>query len=139
MKTEYDNNKVAFGIYAGNNACCTAVLKNKQAMDSVMPNKSAHWKALDVSVLHKLILEKILGIGEKQLADGSRLEYIKDNDKAIDESIAKIDSGKKQAAFFTNPVKMQQIKMVTDAGEIMPQKSTYFFPKVYSGLTINKL
>jgi uncharacterized protein (DUF1015 family) len=90
-------------------------------------------------VLHKLILEKLLGIGEKQLAGGSRLEYIKDADNAIDESIAKVDSGQKQAAFFTNPVKMQQIKMVTDSSEKMPQKSTYFYPKIYTGLTINKL
>ncbi|MDD5064598.1 MAG: DUF1015 domain-containing protein [Phycisphaerae bacterium] len=138
MKTEYDNDKTAFGIYAGG-AFRVAVLKNKQAMDSVAPNMSVHWRSLDVSVLHKLILEKLLGIGEKQLADGSRLEYIKDTDTAIDESIAKVDSGQKQAAFFTNPVKMQQIKLVTAAGEKMPQKSTYFYPKIFSGLTINKL
>lgn len=139
MKTQYDNDKIAFGIYAGNNAFCTAVLKNKQAMNSVASNMSLHWRTLDVSVLHKLILEKLLGIGEKQLADGNNLEYIKDTDNAIDESIAKVDSGQKQAAFFTNPVKMQQIKMVTAVGEKMPQKSTYFYPKIYSGLTINKL
>ncbi|MGA1978964.1 MAG: DUF1015 domain-containing protein [Sedimentisphaerales bacterium] len=139
MKTEYDNDKNAFGIYAGNNTFCTAVLKDKRTMNSVAPNMSSHWKSLDVSVLHKLILEKLLGIGEKQLADGSRLEYIKDTGNAIDESIAKVDSGQKQAAFFMNPVKMEQLKMVTDAGEKMPQKSTYFYPKIYTGLTINKL
>jgi uncharacterized protein (DUF1015 family) len=139
MKTEHGNNKNAFGIYCGNNAFYVAALKNKQAMNSVAPNMSPHWRSLDVSVLHKLILEKLLGIGEKQLAGGSRLEYIKDADNAIDESIAKVDSGQKQAAFFTNPVKMQQIKMVTDSSEKMPQKSTYFYPKIYTGLTINKL
>ncbi len=139
MKSEFNGDKTAFGIYAGNNTFYMIVLKNEQAMSSFVPNMSSHWRSLDVSVLHKLILEKLLGIGEKQLADGSRLEYIKDTDNAIDESIAKVDSGQKQAAFFTNPVKMQQIKMVTDAGEKMPQKSTYFYPKIYSGLTINKL
>lgn len=139
MKTEYNNDETAFGIYAGNNTFYTIALKNKQAMNSVAPNMSDHWRVLDVAVLHKLIFEKLLGIGEKQLADGACLEYIKDTDKAIDESIAKVDSGQKQAAFFTNPVKMQQIKMVTAAGEKMPQKSTYFYPKIYSGLTINKL
>jgi uncharacterized protein (DUF1015 family) len=139
LKTEYDHDKTTFGIYAGNNAFYSAILKNKQAMDSFAPNMSPQWRSLDVSVLHKLVFEKLLGIGEKQLADGSQLEYIKDADSAIDESIAKVDSGQKQVAFFTNPVKMQQIKMVTDAGEKMPQKSTYFYPKIYSGLTINKL
>jgi uncharacterized protein (DUF1015 family) len=139
MKSELNSDKTAFGIYAGNNIFYMIVLKNEQAMNSLVPNMSSHWRSLDVSVLHKLILEKLLSIGEKQLADGSRLEYIKDTDNAIDESIAKVDAGQKQAAFFMNPVKMEQLKMVTDAGEKMPQKSTYFYPKIYSGLTINKL
>jgi uncharacterized protein (DUF1015 family) len=139
MKTEHGNNKNVFGIYCGNNAFYVAALKNKQAMNSVAPNMSSRWKSLDVSVLHKLVLEKLLGIGEKHLADGALLEYIKDTDNAIDESIAKVDSGRKQVAFFMNPVKMEQLKMVTDVGEKMPQKSTYFYPKIYTGLTINKL
>jgi len=138
MKSEYNNNKNVFGIYC-NNAFYVAVLKNKKAMDSAAPNMSCHWKSLDVSVLHKLVLEKLLGIGEKQLANGKQLEYIKDAESAVDESIASVDKRQKQAAFFMNPVKMQQIKMVTAVGEKMPQKSTYFYPKIYTGLTVNKL
>jgi uncharacterized protein (DUF1015 family) len=139
MKTEYDKDKNAFGIYNGNNAFYVAVLKDKRVMDLAAPNASVAWRSLDVTVLHKLILEKLLGIGEQQLAEGTNIEYVKDTDNAIDESIAKIDSGQKQVAFFMNPIKMQQIEMVTAAGEKMPQKSTYFYPKVYTGLTINKL
>ena len=139
MKAEYDRDKNAFGIYSGNNAFYVAVLKDKRAIDSVVTNMSNHWKSLDVSVLHKLILEKLLGIGEKELASGSNIEYVKDTDNAIDESITKVDRGQRQVAFFMNPVKMQQIEKVTAVGEKMPQKSTYFYPKVYTGLTINKL
>jgi len=139
MKAEQTLDKNAFGIYSSGNAFHVAVLKDKQAMDAVAPEKSGHWKALDVSVLHKLVLEKLLGIGEKQLAGGTKLEYVKDTDNAIDESIAKVDRKQRQAAFFMNPVKMQQIQMVTAAGEKMPQKSTYFYPKIYTGLTIEKL
>ncbi len=139
MKAEHNNDKNIFGIYSGNNAFYTAALKDKQAMNSVASGMSSFWKSLDVSVLHKLVLEELLGVGEKQLANGTSLEYIKDTDNAVDESIVRVDSGQKQVAFFTNPVKMGQLKMVTDAGEKMPQKSTYFFPKIYSGLTINKL
>ncbi len=58
---------------------------------------------------------------------------------AIDGIISQIDAGAKQGAFFTNPVKMRQLVAVTDAGERMPHKSTYFFPKMYTGLTIQKL
>ena len=139
MKAEHNNSENAFGIHVRDNAFHVAVLKNKQVMDSVAPEKSNTWRLLDVSVLQKLVLEELLDIDEKKLASGSNVEYIKDADDAIDESITKVDAGKKQAAFFLNPIKMQQLKMVTEAGERMPQKSTYFFPKMYTGLTINKL
>jgi uncharacterized protein (DUF1015 family) len=139
MKNEHDHDKNAFGIYGANNAFYVAVLKDKQAMDPVMPDMSSAWRTLDVSILHKLILEKILGIDEEKLAKGENLQYVKDTPNAIDDSISQVDSGKKQAAFFMNPVKMQQLKLVTDAGERMPQKSTYFYPKIFTGLTIQKL
>ena len=139
MKVEYDRDKNALGIYGGNNAFYVAVLKDRRAMDSVAPNMSNAWKSLDVSVLHKLILEKLLGIGEKRLTSGSNVEYINDAGHAVDESITKVDAGQKQVVFFMNPVKIKQLKMVTAAGEKMPQKSTYFYPKMYTGLTINKL
>lgn len=139
MKAEHDNDKNAFGIYGANNAFYVAVLKNKQMMDSITPDMSSAWRTLDLSVLHKLILEKLLGIDEEKLAKGENLQYVKDTPNAIDESISQVDSRKKQAAFFTNPVKMQQLKLVTDAGERMPQKATYFYPKIFTGLTIQKL
>jgi len=139
MKAEQAMDKNAFGIYAGGNIFHIAVLKNKQAMDAVAAGMSEPWKSLDVSVLHKLILEKLLGIDEKKLAKGSNVEYVKDTGSKIDELIARVDAGEKQAAFFMNPPKMEQIKKVADEGEKMPQKSTYFYPKMYTGLTINKL
>jgi len=137
MKAEHD--KGTFGIYGGQNAFYVAVLKDKKVMNSINPNASAAWNQLDVSILHKIILEKLLGIDEERLASGSNVEYVKDTNNAIDESIALVDKGQKQAALFMNPVKMEQLKTVTDSGEKMPQKSTYFFPKMYSGMVINKL
>jgi len=139
MERMCDENKNALGIYGGNKAFYVTVLKDKQAMDSVASGMSSAWKSLDVSVLHKLVLEELLGIGEKELARGSYIEYVKDTGKAIDELIAKVDTGAKQIAFFVNPPKMQQLVMVTEAGEKMPQKSTYFYPKMNTGLTISKL
>jgi len=139
MKAEHDSDKSAFGVYAGNHAFYVAVLRDRALMDAVAPDKSPAWRALDVSVLQKLVLEKILGIDAERLAKGENLEYVKDTPNAIDDSISQVETGQKQAVFFTNPVRMQQLKMVTDAGERMPQKSTYFFPKMYTGLTIQKL
>ncbi len=57
----------------------------------------------------------------------------------MDEMIERVDARRKQIAFFTNPVKMRHLVAVADAGERMPHKSTYFYPKMFTGLTIQKL
>jgi len=139
MQAENDNDRNAFGIYGGTNSFYVAVLKDKKVMESAMPNASSACRTLDVSILHKLILEKLLGIDKQKLANAENIEYVKGTSDALDDSIALVDAGQKQVLFFMNPVKMQQLKMVTDAGERMPQKSTYFYPKMYTGLVINKL
>jgi uncharacterized protein (DUF1015 family) len=139
MKAGYEGKSNTVGIYCGSNAFYTAVLTNGSAMDSAAADKSPAWRSIDVSVLEKLVLEKVLGLDEQKLASGKNVQYVKDSDSAVDDSIAQVDAGSKQAAFFVNPVNMQQLNMVTAAGERMPQKSTYFYPKVYTGLTINKL
>lgn len=139
MKVEHDGGKNAFGIYVSDNSFYTAVLKDRRAMDSAAAEKSDAWRSLDVGVLGKLILEELLGIDEEKLAVGTNIEYIKGTSNAVDESIAAVDRGQRQVAFFMNPIRIEQLKMVTDAGERMPQKSTYFYPKIYTGLTINKL
>jgi len=139
MKVEHDRGKNAFGIYTADNGFYVAVLKSTQPMDSAAAEKSNAWRSLDVAVLHKLILEELLGIDEEKLAVGTNIEYIKGTSNAVDESIAAVDRGQRQVAFFMNPIKIEQLKMVTDAGERMPQKSTYFYPKIYTGLTINRL
>ncbi len=138
MKNEHNNDNNALGIYGGDNAFYVAVLKDKYATEQVAPEMSRPWRSLDVSVLHKLILEPLLGIDEKTIAKGENIKYVKGVSNAVDESIAEVDAGRQQAAFFMNTIKLQQLKDVTDAGERMPQKSTFFYPKLFSGLTIQK-
>jgi uncharacterized protein (DUF1015 family) len=136
MKEAFEDKHNAFGIYAGEGAFYAAVLKNPSAMD-VVKDKSRPWRMLDVSVLHKLILEDILGIDEKALAKESNIEYIKDIGSALDQSIAAVDSGEKQVVFFMNPTRIDEVRAVAGEGEKMPQKSTFFHPKIYTGLTVN--
>jgi len=139
MRAEHGKDKKAFGIYGPNSVFYVAVLKDARAMNVAAPHKSAAYRSLDVAVLHKLILDELLGIDEEVLARGENLEYVKDAPTAIDDSIAQVDAGLKQAAFFMNPIRMRQLIEVTDAGERMPHKSTYFYPKMFTGITINKL
>jgi uncharacterized protein (DUF1015 family) len=138
MRKALSAGETAFGVYGGG-GFYVAVLKDRAVMDSAAPGRSSAWRRLDVSVLHKLVLEDLLGVDEKSLAAQRNVEYVRDTDAAVAESIARVDSGDKQVAFFMNPVTMEQLGSVTESGERMPQKSTFFYPKVYTGLTVQKL
>jgi len=136
---EFNNNKIVFGIYGRGGSFYAAVLKNERAMDLAAPEKSPNWRKLDVSVLQKLIFEKLMGISEDNLAKNGNLEYAKDTPNIVSEMVSKIDCGERQLAFFLKPVRPEQLSAITENGERMPQKTTYFYPKVYTGLVIEKL
>ncbi len=139
MKARHERGATPLGLYLGDGAFYVAVLKDISGMKAVAPDMSEAWQTLDVAVLQKLILERLLRFDEQRMGDPDCVEYVKDLPNAMNELIERIDSGRKQIAFFTNPVKMQQLAQVTEAGERMPHKSTYFYPKMYTGLTIQKL
>jgi len=137
MQTNADQN--IFGLYAGTNAFYAILLRDSEFMAALCPEMSEAAQQLDVNVLHTLILEKHLGICDAKLASQSHLIYIKDLGDAIDKSVAKVDSGESQAVFFMNATRIEQVQAIAAAGEKMPQKSTFFYPKIFSGLTVRKL
>jgi uncharacterized protein (DUF1015 family) len=87
---------------------------------------------LDVRVLHERILGKALGIGEQAVRDEKHLRYIRGLDAAVEE----VRKGAAQIAFLLKPTSVQQVADTSFAGGVMPQKSTDFYPKLLSGLTI---
>lgn len=87
-------------------------------------------KRLDVSVLHSLILDRLLGIGVQQMASQSNLSYTRNPADAIEQ----VDRGEAQAFFLMNPTKVDEVKAVAAAGDRMPQKSTFFYPKLVTGM-----
>jgi len=108
-------------------------LKDEHVMDTQASDHSKTWRTLDVSILHKLILEEILGINEKNLED--HVKYTR-----VDaEAIQYVDEGKYDFSFLINATKIDQLKAIADASEHMPQKSTYFLPKMLSGLVMYKM
>ncbi len=108
-------------------------LADEDVMYRYAPHKSAAYRSLDVAVLHQAILQPVFGIGETQMAAGTNLRYTQDANEALNA----VDSGEAQAAFLLNPTRVRQIKDVALAGEKMPQKSTYFYPKLITGLVFN--
>lgn len=106
-------------------------LKNVKILDKVINDKPSEYRSLDVAILNYIVLKRIL---ELDFEDKERITF----SPITDELIKRIDKDNSYIAFFLNPVKIQQIISVALSGEKMPAKSTYFYPKVLSGLVINK-
>ncbi len=85
---------------------------------------------LDVSILHTVIIERILGISEEMQLRKLNLEYVRN----ASEAVAAVASGSAQAGFLMNAPRMDQVRVIAESGCTMPQKSTYFYPKLLSGL-----
>lgn len=131
----YADGKKAFVCYTGGETATLLTLKDIARMDTLLPAESAVSRQLDVNVLHTAILERILGIDKENMAQQINLTYTRDTDEAIDG----VNSGAFQCAFLLNPTRVSEIQGVAAAGEKMPQKSTYFYPKLITGLTMNEL
>ena len=92
-------------------------------------------RQLDLSHLHSIVLERLLGMDAEKVREQTNLRYLRDAGEAVDQ----VCRGEADVAFLTNPVTMEQLREVAFAGDVMPQKSTDFFPKLLSGLTIYAL
>ena len=135
LKELYDEGKKAFAFYSGDKGYNLLVLRDEKVIGELLPNKSRATQGLDVTVLHTLVLEKIFGIDAENMAKQINLTYT----RLFDEAIESVDTGKAQCAFILNPTRVTEIRDVAAAGEKMPQKSTYFYPKLITGLVMNKL
>lgn len=135
LAKRYDKGEKAFGFYCGNGEWYLLVLKDIDVMSQFLPNLCTASQRLDVSVLHTLILENIFGIDKENMANQVNLTYT----KFFDEAVSLVDSGEFLCSFVLNPTRVSEIRDVAAAGEKMPQKSTYFYPKMITGMVMNDL
>jgi uncharacterized protein (DUF1015 family) len=101
-------------------------------MDST---RSAAYQELDVVILQTLVLERYLDISAAEMAAEKGVDFFKD---AAD-GFAKLEAGEAQLAFFLNPTGLDQVSQVAFGGERMPQKTTFFYPKLPTGLVFHDL
>jgi len=127
----------AFGMYIkGDTTFHLLVADCPEKFESILSgDMSESLKGLDVTVLHSVLIDHLLGVGTAAQEKQQNLKYVKSSEKAID--LVKNDDF--QVAFLLNPTKVEQVKAVASAGEKMPQKSTFFYPKLLTGLVINRL
>jgi len=111
------------------------LLAKEEAITDALKDISERQRQLDVVQLHGLILEKLLGITPEAIREQTNVKYLRDATEAMEQ----VSDGEANAAFLMNPVSLDQLREVAFAGEVMPQKSTDFFPKLLSGLAIYAL
>jgi uncharacterized protein (DUF1015 family) len=120
----------AIGMYRAGSA---VTLKPKPESRALLQGSEAS-RDLELNVLHKLILERVLAIGEEDLRNQTHIVYTRDPAEAM----RLVDSGERQVAFLLNHIDVKSVLDIATAGERMPQKATYFYPKLLSGLVLRK-
>ncbi|HEY6489930.1 MAG: DUF1015 domain-containing protein [Terracidiphilus sp.] len=130
-------------LRAQKGTCFVAVTRAGAFLLRSKPEKAAdalaglpeHERDLDLSHLHTIVLDKLLGLDAEKVREQTNLRYLRDAAEAVEQ----VGRGEADIAFLTNPVTMEQLREVAFAGSVMPQKSTDFYPKLLSGLTIYAL
>jgi uncharacterized protein (DUF1015 family) len=107
---------------------------NRAAFDR-MTGFSTRQQELDVVQLHKVLLEGVLKLTPESIRDQQNLSYVRE----AAEALAQVRNGSVDIAFLMNPCKVRQVREIALSGEVMPQKSTDFYPKLLSGLTVYAL
>ncbi len=142
-ETEMDTNTPAFGVYhAGEDR--GFLLRPREGtlqQATCLAERPEVLRNLDVVILSDLLIHEYLGLDHQQCIREKLIAYFSDPDEALDVAVKKsvLDDDRTPLLFLLNPTKVEQVTRVADSGEIMPHKSTYFYPKIMTGLLINKL
>jgi uncharacterized protein (DUF1015 family) len=129
---EQNVDRHAIGLYAENGYHVLTLKRPELIEELIELDRSPDWKSLDVSILHKILLERIMGLPVEDLEHQRIVRYRRDPSLAI----SSVDQGKGNMVFFLNHTRMSQVQACAEQGEKMPPKSTDFYPKMVTGLTM---
>ena len=132
---KYSQNTTAIGFYHSGTENYYVLSLISKAREEIGDDVHSSIKKLDVLVLSRLILQRILGIKRDELDNEKIIQYESNTNGAL----TSVHSGNYQMVFLVNPTKIEQILEITGNSLIMPRKSTYFYPKIVSGLVFNKI
>ena len=110
-------------------------LRGQAIADAALADRSPAYRELDTGVLEALLLKGALGLSDDDISHFNGMFYARDSAEAL----AMVASGEYETAFLMRPTPVEQVREVAAAGENMPPKSTYFFPKLLTGLLFNPL
>ena len=107
-------------------------LNNPEVMTELAPDRTQAWRELDVSILHSLLLSKVMEVDQNKIDNLENIKYLREPDLGYDE----VKGSDSSFLFILNPTRIEQVTACTDAGEKMPQKSTDFYPKIVTGFAM---
>ena len=110
-------------------------LRDPAIADAALPDHAEPYRRLDTAVLEALILKGALGMTDEAIDELDGLRYARDFDQALE----LVQNGEYDAAFFMAPTPIEDVQAIAETGESMPPKSTYFYPKIPTGLVFNSL
>lgn len=119
-----------FGYFGGEKTLLFRAKNISDVLALMKEERTREWKLLDVSILHSAVLKNLLSVNDLE----GNVTYVRDAEKGVN----LVKDASHMAAFFLKPTRVEQVRKVAEVGEKMPQKSTYFYPKLLSGLVINK-
>ncbi len=132
LLTRAGRERPSLGVYGGPGRTALLGLRPDVRLEAVLPDVAPGLRRLDVVLLHRLLLEGALGIGREAVEREANLRYVREWDTAL----SQVDRGEAQLAFLMNPTPIEAVWSNALAGNVLPQKSTDFYPKLLSGLTI---
>ena len=134
---EARRDQCAFGLIAAESQeLLLLTLTDRTAVDRRLPqDRSPAWRSLDYAIANHILLQQVLGLSDAQMSDHDALWFTEDAAEAVRD----VRKGRARYAVLMNPVPVQRVLDVADSGERMPQKSTFFYPKVPTGLVFNPL
>jgi hypothetical protein len=133
---EIDPATVAFALWRGpRRPAVIAQVRDASTVMMAMPGAPKPLRAIDAAVLEALVLAPLLGLDADQFLTTDQVRYV----RGLDAAVSLVDRGEASSAFLLRAPTVEQVQAVAAAGRVMPQKSTYFFPKLATGFLLNPL
>jgi uncharacterized protein (DUF1015 family) len=133
---EIDTGTVAFGLWRGpRRPPVIAQVRDTSTVMMAMPGAPKALRSIDAAVLEALVLAPLLGLDADQFLTTDQVRYV----RGLDAAVSLVDTGEASSAFLLRAPTVEQVQAVAAAGRVMPQKSTYFFPKLATGFLLNPL
>ena len=127
--------KLAMYIGEGEKKFYILTLRDERLLDQILTGEYTEWRSIDTGILHGVIFDRILGIQAKNISKSESVKYV----QGVEDSVASVNEGKYQIAFFLNPTKIGQIRDIAVKRHKMPPKATYFYPKLMTGMVIRHI